>query len=102
MKPMPFQKICNNMVGVLKRLKPVLDDVMDHQIPSDVNLCKECEELDKRVNEARDFIEKWSPKMSRIHSVRIPCILFVKLMPYPTTVFPTSLRSLASLFPFES
>lgn len=69
---MPFQNICNNMVGVLKRLKPVLDDIMDYQIPSNVNLCKECEELDMQVNEARDFIEKWSPKMSKIHSVSNP------------------------------
>jgi len=66
---MPFQKICNNMVGVLKRLKPVLDDVMDYEIPLHQNLCKVCEELDIRVNEARDFIEKWGPKMSKIHSV---------------------------------
>lgn len=57
------------MVGVLKRLKPVLDDVMDYKIPLDENLCKKCEELDIRVNEARDFIEKWGPKMSKIHSV---------------------------------
>ncbi|CAI8602826.1 unnamed protein product [Vicia faba] len=68
-KPIPFQKICNNMVGVLKRLKPVLDDIMDYNIPFHENLCIVCEELDIRVNEARDFIEKWSPKMSKIHSV---------------------------------
>lgn len=57
------------MVGVLKRLKPVLDDAMDYKIPLHQNLCKVCEELDICVNEARDFIEKWGPKMSKIHSV---------------------------------
>ncbi|XP_014514237.1 U-box domain-containing protein 3 [Vigna radiata var. radiata] len=96
MKPMPFQKICNNMVGVLKRLKPVLDDVMDHQIPSDVNLCKECEELDKRVNEARDFIEKWSPKMSRIHSVLQGGTLLIKLQSTSLDICHMIVRSLQS------
>jgi hypothetical protein len=57
------------MVGVLKRLKPVLDDVMDYKIPLHENLCKVCEELDIGVNEARDFIEKWGSNMSKIHSV---------------------------------
>lgn len=57
------------MVEVLKRLKPVLDDVMDYNISSHENLCKVCEELDIRVNEARDFIENWGPKKSKIHSV---------------------------------
>lgn len=66
---MPFQNICNNMVGLLKRLKPVLDDVMDYRTALDENLCKECEELDIWVNQARYFIEKWGPKMSNIHSV---------------------------------
>lgn len=88
MKPMPFQNICNNMVGVLKRLKPVLDDIMDYQIPSNVNLCKECEELDMQVNEAREFIEKWGPKMSRIHSVitYILNFLYLNKYHYSTTV----------------
>lgn len=96
MKPVPFQKICNNMVGVLKRLKPVLDDVMDHLIPSDVNLCKECEELDKRVNEARDFIEKWSPKTSRIHSVLQGGTLLIKLQSTSLDICHMIVRSLQS------
>lgn len=68
-KPVPLQKNCTNMVGVLKRMKPVLDDVVDYKIPLDENLYRECEELDMQVNEAREFIEKWSPKMSKILSV---------------------------------
>ena len=75
------------MVGVLKRLKPVLDDVMDYKLPLHENLYKECEELDVRVNEARDFIEKWGPKMSKIHSVS------EYLYSYSLTFLPTSLRS---------
>lgn len=59
------------MLDVLKRLKPVLDDVVDYKIPLDENLYTECEELDMRVNEAREFIEKWGPKMSKIRSVSI-------------------------------
>lgn len=96
MKPIPFQTICNNMVGVLKRLKPVLDDVMDYKIPSDVNLCKECENLDMRVNEARDFIEKWSPKMSKIHSVLQGGTLLIKLQSSSLDICHMIVRSLQS------
>ncbi|MBA0704978.1 hypothetical protein Golax_017199, partial [Gossypium laxum] len=55
------------MVVVLKLLKPLLDDVVDCEISSDEILCKECEELDMLVNEAREFMENWCPKMSKIH-----------------------------------
>ncbi|KAG4996030.1 hypothetical protein JHK85_027469 [Glycine max] len=96
MKPMPFQNICNNMVGVLKRLKPVLDDIMDYQIPSNVNLCKECEELDMQVNEARDFIEKWSPKMSKIHSVLQGGTLLIKLQSTSLDICHMIVKSLQS------
>ncbi|KAL2323427.1 hypothetical protein Fmac_027806 [Flemingia macrophylla] len=96
MKPIPFQKICSNMVGVLKRLKPVLDDVMDYKIPSDINLCKECENLDMRVNEARDFIEKWSPKMSKIHSVLQGGTLLIKLQSSSLDICHMIVRSLHS------
>lgn len=68
-KPMPIQKDCRNMVGLLKLLKPVLDDVVNCKIPSDEILFKECEELDMAVNEAREFVENWCPKMSKIFSV---------------------------------
>lgn len=68
-KPVPLQKNCNNMVAALRCLKPVLDDVVDYKIPLDENPYRECDELDIQVNEAREFVEKWSPKTSRIHSV---------------------------------
>ncbi|KAK7336873.1 hypothetical protein VNO77_17424 [Canavalia gladiata] len=79
MKPMPLQKNCNNMVGVLKHLKPVLDDVVDYKFFLDENLYRECEELDMLVNEGREFIEKWGPKMSKIQSVLQSGELLIKL-----------------------
>ena len=93
-KPMPLQKNCNNMVGVLKRLKPVLDDIVDFKIPLDENLHRECEELDMQVNEAREFIEKLGPKMSRIHSVitYILNFLYLNYYHYSATVISTCLR----------
>ncbi|XWS76246.1 hypothetical protein CRYUN_Cryun01aG0158900 [Craigia yunnanensis] len=68
-KVVPIEKDCRNMVGVLKLLKPLLDDVVDCEIPPDEILYKECEELDMLVNEAREFMENWCPKMSKIHRV---------------------------------
>ncbi|CAK8543603.1 unnamed protein product [Lathyrus sativus] len=68
-KPAPLQKNCTKMISVLRCLKPVLDDVFDYKIPLDENLYRECEELDRQVNEAREFIENWSPKTSRVLSV---------------------------------
>lgn len=69
MKPLPIQKDYSDLVGVLKPLKAVLDEVVDCIIPSDEILYKECEELDMAVNEAREFVENWSTKMSKICSV---------------------------------
>ncbi|MBA0579622.1 hypothetical protein Gorai_021873, partial [Gossypium raimondii] len=66
-KVVPIEKDYRNMVVVLKLLKPLLDDVVDCEISSDEILCKECEELDMLVNEAREFMENWCPKMSKIH-----------------------------------
>lgn len=71
LKLMPTQKNYRNIIGSLKLLKKVLDEVVDRKIPSDELLIKECEELDLSVNEAREFMENWSPKMSKICSVSI-------------------------------
>ncbi|XAR58645.1 Ubiquitin--protein ligase [Bertholletia excelsa] len=68
-KNMPTQKSYRNIASLLKLLKSVLDDVVDCKIPSDEVLCKECEELDMAVNEAREFVENWSLKMSQLCSV---------------------------------
>ncbi|MCL7026704.1 hypothetical protein MKW94_018406 [Papaver nudicaule] len=58
-----------NMVGLLKLLKSVLDEIVDTSVPFDANLVKELEELDVTVNEAREFLEKWCSKMSKTVSV---------------------------------
>ncbi|KAK4418402.1 U-box domain-containing protein 3 [Sesamum alatum] len=63
---MPAEKDYRNLVSLLKHLKPILDDVADHEAPQDEALSKECEELDIAVNEAREFLEKWSPRTSKL------------------------------------
>ncbi|XP_073156183.1 U-box domain-containing protein 3-like [Henckelia pumila] len=65
-KAMPVEKEYQNIASFLKHLKAVLDDVADCKLPLDEALSKECEELDFAVNEARIFLEKWSPKTSKI------------------------------------
>ncbi|KAK9684969.1 hypothetical protein RND81_10G246500 [Saponaria officinalis] len=67
-KSMPTQYL-KCMATLLKHLKPLLDDIDEEKITSDSNLWKACENLDDAVNAARDFIERWSPKMSKILSV---------------------------------
>lgn len=74
---MPAQKSFRKIASLLKLLKPVLDDIVDYKIPSDEALYKECEELDLAVNEAREFMEGWSSKMSKICSVSTVSIHFV-------------------------
>ncbi|GER24937.1 RING/U-box superfamily protein with ARM repeat domain [Striga asiatica] len=63
---MPAENDYINVISMLKHLKPLLDDVVDHNTPPDEAFSKECEELDLAVNEAREFLEKWSPRMSKI------------------------------------
>lgn len=70
-KSVPIQKVYRTIVDVLKLLKPLLDEVVDYHIPSDDILFQECEELDMAVNEAREFIENWSPKSSKLLSVSL-------------------------------
>ncbi|RDX84122.1 U-box domain-containing protein 3, partial [Mucuna pruriens] len=95
-KPMPLEKNCNNMVSVLKRLKPVLDDIVDYKIPLDENLYVECEELDMRVDEAREFIEIWDPKMSKIHSLLQSGKLLINLQDSSLKICHMIVRSLKS------
>ncbi|XP_022771280.1 U-box domain-containing protein 3-like isoform X2 [Durio zibethinus] len=68
-KGVPIEKEYRKIVVVLKLLKPLLDDVVDCEIPSDEVLFKDCEELDMLVNEAREFLENWCPTMSKTHRV---------------------------------
>lgn len=71
LKTMPTLKDYRNIASLLKLLKPILDNFVDTKISSDEELCKECEELDITVNEAREVMENWSPKMSKLCTVSI-------------------------------
>lgn len=63
LKTLPTEKNYRDLVPILKHMKLILDNC---KVPADVILYKECEELDIAVNESREFLEKWSPKMSKI------------------------------------
>ncbi|KAL2321054.1 hypothetical protein Fmac_030023 [Flemingia macrophylla] len=95
-KLVPLQMNCNNMAGVLKYLKPMLDDIVDYNIALDENLYRECEELDMWVKEAREFIQKWGPKMSKIHSVLQSGELLIKLQNSSLKICHMIVRSLKS------
>lgn len=69
MNNMPGQKDYREIANSLKLLKPILDDVADAKEPLQEITCKEYEELDVFVNEAREFIESWCPNMSKICGV---------------------------------
>ncbi|KAM7521717.1 hypothetical protein LguiA_011619 [Lonicera macranthoides] len=79
LKTMPTLKDYRNIASLLKLLKPILDNVVDTKISSDEELCKECEELDITVNEAREVMENWSPKMSKLCTVLQSQPLLVKI-----------------------
>ncbi|ESQ44989.1 hypothetical protein EUTSA_v10010139mg [Eutrema salsugineum] len=65
----PIQTCIGNVVHLLKLLKPFLDEVVDCKIPSDDCLNRVCEDLDSVVNQAREFLEDWSPKLSKLFGV---------------------------------
>ncbi|XP_009614285.1 U-box domain-containing protein 3 isoform X1 [Nicotiana tomentosiformis] len=65
-KTMPGQKSYKNIATLLKLLKPVLDDIAQQKAPSDETISRQCEELDIAINEARELLEEWSPKKSKI------------------------------------
>ncbi|KAL0304814.1 UNVERIFIED_CONTAM: U-box domain-containing protein 3 [Sesamum angustifolium] len=82
---MPAEKDYRNLVSLLKHLKPILDDVADHEAPQDEALSKECEELDIAVNEAREFLEKWSPRKSKL-------LFVLKSKPYVLKIQISSIK----------
>lgn len=65
----PIQTCIGNVALLLKLLKPLLDEVVDCKLPSDECLNRECEDLDVLVNQAREFLEGWSPKFSKLFGV---------------------------------
>ncbi|KAL6505216.1 hypothetical protein OROGR_025033 [Orobanche gracilis] len=99
---MPAEKDYINLVYILKHLKPVLDDFVYDQAYQDEALSEECKELDIAVNEAREFLEKWSPRTSKllcvlqskqlvlkiqISSVKLSCILCRRFESSPNTSY---------------
>ncbi|KAF8101904.1 hypothetical protein N665_0201s0208 [Sinapis alba] len=66
----PIQTCIGNVVHLLKLLKPLLDEVVDCKTPPDDDcLNSACEDLDSVVNQAREFLEDWSPKLSKLFGV---------------------------------
>ncbi|CAO2826605.1 unnamed protein product [Amaranthus hypochondriacus] len=68
-KAMPTLNDFEIMATMLKYLKPVLDEIDDEKLALEETLWKECENLDIYINAAREFVERWSPKMSKLLSV---------------------------------
>ncbi|KAL8142618.1 hypothetical protein V2J09_015650 [Rumex salicifolius] len=68
-RSMPTMKDFQNMAVLMKHLKPLLDEVVDGKMIPDNFFLKGCQKLDIDINEGRDFMEKWSPKASKILSV---------------------------------
>ncbi|KAK9067543.1 hypothetical protein SSX86_011654 [Deinandra increscens subsp. villosa] len=68
-KNLPSQQDYKYVANSLKLFKRVLDNIDGSCIQSNELLCKEFEELDVAVNEAREFIENWSFHMSKIYGV---------------------------------
>ncbi|KAH7691519.1 Zinc finger RING/FYVE/PHD-type protein [Dioscorea alata] len=58
-----------NMVGILKLLKVVLDEVLNSEMLIDEQLIEAAEKLDAMVNEAREIMERRPQRMSKICSV---------------------------------
>ncbi|CAH8381604.1 unnamed protein product [Eruca vesicaria subsp. sativa] len=66
----PIQTCIGNVVHLLKLLKPFLDEVVDCKTTLDDDcLNSACEDLDSVVNQAREFLEDWSPKLSKLFGV---------------------------------
>ncbi|KAJ7972641.1 RING-type E3 ubiquitin transferase [Quillaja saponaria] len=95
-KSTPIQKNCCIIVGTLQHLKPLLDEVVDYKISSDEYLDKECEGLDMIVNEAREFVENYCPKMSKIHSVLQSGKLIMEVQTFSLEIYRILCRSLQS------
>ncbi|KAI3760181.1 hypothetical protein L1987_50572 [Smallanthus sonchifolius] len=68
-KNLPCQQDYKYVANSLKLFKRILDNIDESCIHSDEMLCKDFEELDVAVNEAREFIENWSFHMSKIYGV---------------------------------
>ncbi|KAK1412621.1 hypothetical protein QVD17_34014 [Tagetes erecta] len=95
-KNLPCQQAYRYVANSLKLFKRVLDDVDESCMHSDDILCKEFEELDVAVNEAREFIENWNSHMSKIYGVVQSKHLISKIQRYSITICENVYGSLES------
>lgn len=95
-KNLPCQQDYKDVANSLKLFKRILDNIDESHIHSDEILCKEFEELDVAVNEAREFIENWGFQMSKICGVVQSRQFIVKIQIYSIKICETVYRSLES------
>lgn len=76
-KNLPCQQEYKDAASSFKLFKRILDNIDDTNIHPDEILCKEFEELDVAVNEAREFVENWGVHMSKICGVSVQLISFL-------------------------
>ncbi|KAI7730466.1 hypothetical protein M8C21_000936 [Ambrosia artemisiifolia] len=93
---LPSQQDYKYVANSLKLFKRVLDNIDESCINSDEVLCKEFEELDVAVNEAREFIENWNVHMSKIYGVVQSRHFISKIQRYSIKICETVYRSLES------
>ncbi|KAL4190320.1 hypothetical protein AMTRI_Chr07g24140 [Amborella trichopoda] len=79
MKYEPIQKDFRNIANLLKLLKTVLDEALDFDKHSEEALLRVLEDLDVLVNEAREFLESWHPKKSKLCTVIQSELMLVKI-----------------------
>ena len=60
---------CNNLVGQLKFLKPLFDDIEKSNITMIAPVLRELEALDSTLNKANELVERCGPKGSNIYMV---------------------------------
>lgn len=66
----PVQKYHQKIEEMLKLLKPILDAILDAEIPKDEILQKEFAGLCQSVDNLREMFENWEPLMSKVYFVR--------------------------------
>ncbi|KAL2472179.1 U-box domain-containing protein 4 [Abeliophyllum distichum] len=65
----PVQEYHQKIEEMLKLLKPILDAILDAEIPSDEILQKEFTGLYQHVDDLREIFENWQPLMSKVYFV---------------------------------
>lgn len=95
-KNLPCQQEYKDVASSFKLFKRILDNIDDTNIHPDEILCKEFEELDVAVNEAREFVENWGVHTSKICGVMQSRQLILKIQRYSIKICETIHGSLES------